>query len=324
VTDFAVQALFARRRSNIVSSSRRGTAVNRALTTIGLVRKVASAAFVIVNLSAIGPALAQDTTWKECELAEHDPERSIAACSRLLSRPSTRVHAAAFHNRGLAWAVKENLNQAVSDISQGIRLDPQRAYRWQERGEIYTRQGKYPQAIADITEAIRLDPTPRAFRFHSRAEAYRGLGDLTRAIADLDEAIRLDPVARPFRFHDRGNALGHAGQYDRALVDYETAAKLAPTDAWILLDRGRTYVKMGRSAAAKSDFDTAIALDPSNVELRRYIAVELAGLTSPPPSIPPLQPSVAPPTPGARPPDAPVSSPAETPQACKKFPLLCS
>ena len=289
---------------------------------------VAGAAFVIVNLSAMGTALAQDRTWKECELAEHDPELSITACSRLLSRSSTRVHAAAFHNRGLAWAAKENLDQAISDISAGLRLDPQRPYRWQERGELYTQQGKYQQGIADITEAIRLDPTPRAFRFQTRAEAYRGAGDLTRAIADFNEAIRLDPVAREFRYHDRGNALRDAGQYDRALVDYETAGKLAPTDAWILLDRGRAYAKMGRSDVAKNDFDAAIALDPSNAELRRYIVVELAALTSPSPSIPPLhQPPVPPqqPTPGARPgPGGPVSSPAGTPEACKKFLMLCN
>jgi tetratricopeptide (TPR) repeat protein len=247
-TGFAVQALFARRQSDIVSSSRRRTAVNRALT----VRKVAGAAFVLVNLSVMSTAVAQDRSWKECELAEHDPERSIEACSRLLSRPSTRVHAAAFHNRGLAWASKENLDQAVSDISQGIRLDPQRAYRWQERGEIYTRQGKYSQAITDITEAIRLDPTPRAFRFHSRAGAYRGLGDLTRAIADFDEAIRLDPVARPFRFHDRGNALSDAGQYDRALVDYETAAKLAPTER-MGSPEPRTYLRKERTVRRRKE-----------------------------------------------------------------------
>jgi tetratricopeptide (TPR) repeat protein len=293
-----------------------------------LIASAMAAAFVIVNLSAMGTALAQDRNWKECELAEHDPEHSIAACTRLLNGPSTRVHAAAFHNRGLAWVAKGNLDQAISDISAGIRLDRQRPYRWQERGELYTQQGKYQQGIADITEAIRLDPTPRAFRFHTRAEAYRGLGDLTRAIADFDEAIRLDPVARPFRFHDRGNALRDAGQYSRALVDYETAAKLAPTDAWILLDRGRTYAKMRRSDVAKNDFDTAIALDPSNAELRRYIAVELAALPSPSSSIPPLhQPPVAPsqPTPGARPgPGGPVPGRAETPEACKKFPTLCS
>src|SRR5262249_35103983 len=255
-----------------------------------------AAAFVIVNLSAMGTALAQDRTWKECELAEHDPERSITACSRLLSRPSTRVHAAAFHNRGLAWAAKQNLDQAISDISAGIRLDPQRAYRWQERGELHTQQGKYQQGIADITEAIRLDPTPRAFRFQTRAEAFRGLGDLTHAIADFNEAIRLDPVAREFRYHDRGNALRDAGQYDRALADYEIALKLAPTDAWILLDRGRTYARMKRPQAARSDFDTALKLDPSNEELRRAVEVELAAINTPstvPPSpaTPPSEPS---------------------------------
>jgi tetratricopeptide (TPR) repeat protein len=280
--------------------------MNRALTRIALMRQLAVAAWVIANLLASGTALAQDRTWKECELADHDPERSITACSALLSRSSTRVHAAAFHNRGLAWAAKENLGQAVLDISQGIRLDPQRAYRWQDRGELYIRQEKYPQAIHDISEAVRLDPIPRAYRFHSRAVAYRGLGDLNRAIADFDEAIRLDPVARPFRFHDRGNALRDAGQYDRALIDYDTAAKLAPTDAWNLLDRGRTYAKIGRSAAAENDFDAAIALDHSNAELRRYIAVELASL-----------PGVSP-APGGRGP-----SPVETPEACKKFPMLC-
>ena len=135
--------------------------------------------------------MGQDATWKDCELAARDPDRSIAACSKLLKRPSSPAHAAAFHYRGQAFAAKGNLDKAISDISAAIRLDPERAYRWQERGELYARQGKYQQAIADITEAIRKDPTPRAFRFQHRAEAYQSLGDLTRAIADFDEAIRL-------------------------------------------------------------------------------------------------------------------------------------
>jgi tetratricopeptide (TPR) repeat protein len=265
---------------------------------VGLSREITGLVVIIVALLATDMAVAQDRTWKECELADHDPDRSIAACSKLLTRSSSRVHAAAFHNRGLALAAKGNLDQAISDISAGIRLDPQRAYRWQERGEIYTRQGKYQQAIADITEAIRRDPTPRAFRFHTRADAYRGLGDFARAIADYDEAIRVDPVARSFRFYERGNALRDAGQYDRALVDYETALKLAPTNAWVLLERGRTYARMGRSQAAKSEFDTALKLDPSNEELRRLIEVELAVLAKIPSTIPP-----SPPTP-PRPPQA--------------------
>jgi tetratricopeptide (TPR) repeat protein len=150
--------------------------------------------------------------------------------------------------------------------------------RWQERGEIYTRQGKYQLAISDISEAIRLDSTPRAFRFHSRAEAYLGLRDLNRAIADFSEAIRLDPVARVFRFSGRGNALRDAGQYDRALVDYETALKLDPTNAWLFLERGRAYARAGQPQLAANDFKTALKIDPSSEDLRRAIETELGGL----------------------------------------------
>jgi hypothetical protein len=60
-----------------------------------------------------------------------------------LKRPSSRAHAAAFHHRGQAFAAKGNLDQAISNISARIRVDPQPAYRWQERGELYARQGKY-------------------------------------------------------------------------------------------------------------------------------------------------------------------------------------
>ena len=84
----------------------------------------------------------------------------------------------------MAYEAKGNLDQAIADISAGIRLDPQRAYRWQERGEIYLKQGDFARAIADLNEAIRLDPT-RAFRFHVRG-AYRGSGRLIQALADYN------------------------------------------------------------------------------------------------------------------------------------------
>jgi hypothetical protein len=45
---------------------------------------------------AMDMAAAQDRAWKECELADHDPDRSIVACSKLLTRPSSRVHAELF------------------------------------------------------------------------------------------------------------------------------------------------------------------------------------------------------------------------------------
>ena len=219
-------------------------------------------------------------TWKECELADKEPDRSIAACSKLVRQG--RAKAGAFHNRGLAYEALGKFDQAIADISAGIRLDPERAYRWQERGEIYLKQGNFSRAIADLNEAIRLDPT-RAFRFHQRGNAYLAAGDLTRAIADYTEAIRLDPTKRLFRLYERGNALRDAGRYYEALADYESALQLEPANAWVYLERGRAYLKMGQSQLAKRDFDTALAIEPKSTDLRNAIE-EAENLPSPSPN----------------------------------------
>jgi tetratricopeptide (TPR) repeat protein len=269
---------------------------------VGRSRQITGFIASVATLLAMGVALAKDATWKDCELGARVPDRSIAACSKLLKRRSSRAHATAFHQRARAYAAKGKLDQAISDSSAGIKLDPQSAYLWQERGELFARQGKYQQALADFTEAIRKDPTPRAFRFEHRAEAYLSLGEPTRAIADFDEAIRLDPIARSFRFRGRGNALRDAGRFDRALADYDTALKLDPTNALVLVDRGRAYGKMGRPEAAKSDFDNALKLDPANAELRHSVEMEIALLPgqNPPPTVAASQetPPQSPPPPG--------------------------
>src|SRR5579871_642367 len=62
------------------------------------------------------------------------------------------------------------------------------------------------QAIDDLTEMIRLDPEDsnlyanRAYRWHRK-------GDFDKAIADLTEAIRLDPKV-PDSYYNRGCAWG--------------------------------------------------------------------------------------------------------------------
>ena len=227
----------------------------------------------IIAVLAATNVTAQETTWKECERAQQDPARSVAACSKLLR--ASRPHPEAFHNRGIAYRANGDLASALLDISEGIRLDPGRAYRWQERGEIYLQQGNFTRAIDDLNEAIRLDPT-RALRFWKRGEAYRGSGDLTRAIADYTEAIRLDPTKRLFHFYARANAFRDAGQYERALADHEIAQQLEPNNGWVLLERGRTYARMSQAQSAKRDFDAALAIEPTNAELRAAVDREIA------------------------------------------------
>ena len=76
---------------------------------------------------------------------------------------------------------------------------------------------KYDEAITQLTEAIRLDPK-NVEAYFCRGEAYRSIVEAAKAIADYDEAIRLDPkLVKAFadcrgRAHyvkmEFGNALG--------------------------------------------------------------------------------------------------------------------
>jgi tetratricopeptide (TPR) repeat protein len=62
--------------------------------------------------------------------------------------------------------------------------------------------GEYDKAIADYTEAIRLNPND-AHAFYNRGLARAKKNELNEAIEDYTKAIRLDPSAS--RYTNRGS-----------------------------------------------------------------------------------------------------------------------
>ena len=121
--------------------------------------------------------------------------------------------------------------QALADFDAVIRLVPDDAAAFKDRGGILVRLGQYERRSPTWTSPIRLDPS-RATAYQNRGAAYNGLGQYERAVADLDEAIRLDPRnagrtptvgsparARPDRAGDRRSQRGDPArpeQRDRA------------------------------------------------------------------------------------------------------------
>ena len=73
-----------------------------------------------------------------------------------------------------------------------MEIDSKYAFAYNNRGNVYRDKGDVDRALADYNEAIRLDPK-YAVAYNNRANAYRGKGELDRAIADYNDAIRVDP-----------------------------------------------------------------------------------------------------------------------------------
>ena len=152
-------------------------------------------------------------------------------------------------------------DRAIAAFSEAIRLDPNYAMAFNNRGVAHVNKGDNDRAIADYTEAIRLDPK-YALAFLNRGIAFGKKGDIDRAITDFTEAIRLDPNNSQ-ALNNRGFAYASKGDNDRAIADYNEAIRLNPQYAAAFCNRGRAKLKIN-DASGKADIAKARQLYASS------------------------------------------------------------
>jgi tetratricopeptide (TPR) repeat protein len=116
-----------------------------------------------------------------------EPQKSPLSTAQETGLPNAQ----AYVNRGLAYG-KDELDRAIADFTQAIRLDPKYLEAYLYRAVAYHNKGEKDRAITDYSQIIKLDPKFAA-AYGFRGTAYQNRGDNDRAIADFTQAIRLDP-----------------------------------------------------------------------------------------------------------------------------------
>jgi TPR repeat protein len=86
--------------------------------------------------------------------------------------------------RGLAYSKKRNLDRAITDYTEVIRLNPKDKGAFYFRGGAYSKKGDYDRAIADYSEAIRLDQKD-VLAFYAHGTAYLNKQDYGGAFSDF-------------------------------------------------------------------------------------------------------------------------------------------
>ena len=142
-------------------------------------------------------ASAQDgeQVWQRCIGAATAPDNRVSACTSVIDAKTEtgRKLAAAYCNRGHGLTEKRELDRALADLDEAIRLDPAYACAHTNRGRVYAFKRDLDRAMADYDEALRIDPT-FALAYNNRGDAWVGKGDADRALADFNAAIKYDPA----------------------------------------------------------------------------------------------------------------------------------
>jgi tetratricopeptide (TPR) repeat protein len=128
-------------------------------------------AFVVLFVTA--PAFgASKKDINDCQQGD-DLDRAIAGCTRILNDrgESQGYRAIAYNNRGFVWHDKGDLDRAIADYNEAIRLDPKQANAYVNRGVVWREKGDLDGAIAEYNEAIRLDPE-QAIAYSNRGNAW--------------------------------------------------------------------------------------------------------------------------------------------------------
>jgi tetratricopeptide (TPR) repeat protein len=236
-------------------------------TTEDAVRPIASAhalALALALLASAGAgALAQKPEERRaCEGDEPaTAEQRIAACTAVMKagRDKGEKLAEVFNNRGLAYRGKGDLDRAIQDYAQAIKLAPKLAAAFVNRGVAHDRKGEYDRAIADYDQAIKLRPSAEAY--FNRGNAHLGKSQYAAAIDDYNQALKLQADFAP-AFDNRCWARAVVGILKQALADCNEALRLIPNNAATFDSRAFVFLKMTNYDAAVSDFDRALHSDP--------------------------------------------------------------
>ena len=149
---------------------------------------------------------------------------------------------------------------AIADYDEAIRINPQDAQAYYNRGTAKGELGWHQEAIADFDEAIRVNPQ-HAAAYYNRGTAKGALRRYRESIDDYDQAIHLNPQ-HAAAYTNRGNAKGALGRHQEAIADYDQAIHLNPQHAAAYTNRGHAKFALGRNDAAIPDYDQAIRLNP--------------------------------------------------------------
>lgn len=181
-------------------------------------------------------------------------------------RHSTRAHI----NLGLAYYSIGELEKAVLEYKDAIKVDPYEPSTHYNLGNVYFKMGLFEEAIKEYKTSIMLN-SDYTDAHYNLGSLYAKMGKFENAIGEYKIVIKLKPD-HPDIHNDIGNAYLKKGQLKEAIQEFQIALRLRPT-YFTYYDLGTAYAKHGRYEEAIPNFQTALTLKSDSAEAHYNLGV---------------------------------------------------
>jgi serine/threonine protein kinase/tetratricopeptide (TPR) repeat protein len=216
-------------------------------------------------------------------LTEHRPNNTTQIYDVAFAGDSRHGLSESFDSFLTYWELDSKTalrGQQVADhLIRAVAFDPER-HRVIFSGQRGVRQVT-AEGVIGVWDVLSNDPP----RLGPRHAAHFGLALLPSgaiATADIDGIAR---IWQPLPALAHARELVAAGKRSEALAEYGMAVTARPSDASLLIERGRLLTELGRASEADADFSRAAELAPDNPQLFLSAGWWVAGTY---PHLPPL------------------------------------
>jgi tetratricopeptide (TPR) repeat protein len=126
--------------------------------------------------------------------ANRSGDQAIIACDRAINSGKFAGHdlAVLYNDRGDRKQFKSDLDGAISDFTEAIKLDAKYALAYKNRGTAHYKRSEYDAAIQDFDQAVQLQPD-HWDAYSALGDVYWRKGEIDRAVDDYEKALSLNP-----------------------------------------------------------------------------------------------------------------------------------
>jgi tetratricopeptide (TPR) repeat protein len=217
--------------------------------------------------------------YQRALLRIEETENAISDLSEAIKLDTSLVDA--YYQRGLLYAQQDELDKAIADLSDVIKLDESNVEAFFQRSKLYFKQEKLDEALADLDHVIEVQKDNIEAVF-MRGMVYNLQGNASMAYTEIDQAIR-SGYETAEAYYQRGLLLVGQKRPNDAIDDFGKAIELDDKYTDALFQRGKLYFDKADYANALLDFDRVVFNDPAYEGIyatRAFVYVDSGDFTS--------------------------------------------